>query len=207
VEDILDHRVSPGPKCDCLVRWKDFDASHDSWVSRKSLTPPALQAYEQFLTEHVQFCEERVKNSKINMHDQQLISARKQLLSFTGNGRYSVRKTSSSSRAPTTSPIAVTSKTSDVAPNAPTAGEVVAPISTSSGRVLRRPTHYKDTRRWSLVFLFLLVLSDVICVSIFSVDPYLLSCILDPSLLCFFFLCLSLFSYYSCRGDYESGGE
>jgi hypothetical protein len=48
----------------------------------------------------------------------------------------------------TTSPIAVASMTSDVALNAPTAGEAVAPISTSSsGRVLRRPTHYKDTRR------------------------------------------------------------
>jgi hypothetical protein len=70
------------------------------------------------------------------------------MLSFTGNDRYSVLKTSSSSRAPTTSPIADTSKTSDVAPNAPTEGEEVAPISTSSsGRVLRRPTHYKDTRR------------------------------------------------------------
>ncbi len=148
MEDILDHRGSPGPKCDCLVRWKDFDASHDSWVSRKSLTPLVLQAYEQFLTEHVQFCEERDKNSKINMYAQQLISARKRLLSFTGNDRYSVLKTSSSSRAPTTTPIAVTSKTSDVAPNAPTSGETVAPISTSSsGRVLRRPTHYKDTRR------------------------------------------------------------
>ena len=148
VEDILDHRGSPGPMCDCLVRWKDFDVSHDSWVRCNSLTPLALQAYEQFLTEHVQFCEERAKNSKINMYAQQLISARKRLLSFTGNGRYSVLKTSSSSRAPTTSPIAATSKTSDVAPNAPTAGEAVAPISTSSsGRVLRRPTHYKDTRR------------------------------------------------------------
>jgi hypothetical protein len=64
VEDILDHRDSPGPKCDCLVRWKDFDASHDSWVRSKSLTPLALQAYEQFLAEHVQFCEERAKNPR-----------------------------------------------------------------------------------------------------------------------------------------------
>jgi hypothetical protein len=46
VEDILDHRGSPGPKCECLVRWKDFDVSHDSWVRRKSLTPLVLQAYE-----------------------------------------------------------------------------------------------------------------------------------------------------------------
>jgi hypothetical protein len=44
---------------------EDFDFSHDSWVRRNSLTPFALQAYERFLTEQVQFCEERAKNSKI----------------------------------------------------------------------------------------------------------------------------------------------
>jgi hypothetical protein len=150
VEDILDHRGSPGPMCDCLVRWKDFDVSHDSWVRRNSLTPLALQAYERFLTEHVQFCEERAKNSKIKMYAQQLTTARKRLLSFTGNGRYSVLKSSSTTliSSETTFPIAAASMTSDVAPNAPTAGEAVAPISTSSsGRVLRRPTHYKDTTR------------------------------------------------------------
>jgi hypothetical protein len=134
---------------------KDFDFSHDFWVSRNSLTPFVRQAYERFLTEQTQFCEERAKNSKIHMYARQLTSARNRQLSFTGNGRYSVLKTSSSSRAPTTlissettSPIAAASMTSDVALNAPTAGESVAPISTSSsGRVLRRPTHYKDTRR------------------------------------------------------------
>ncbi len=47
---------------------KDSDFSHDSWVSRNSLTPFVLQAYEWFLTEQVQFCEERAKNSKINMY-------------------------------------------------------------------------------------------------------------------------------------------
>jgi hypothetical protein len=148
VEDILDHRGRAGPLCECLVRWKDFDVSHDSWVHRKILTPLALQAYERFLTEHVQVCEDRTKNSKLKSPLHHLRSAREWLFSFTGNGRYSVLKTSSSSRAPTTSPIAATSQTSDVAPYAPTAGETVAPISTSSsGRVLRRPTHYKDTRR------------------------------------------------------------
>ena len=150
VEDILDHRGSPGPWCDCLVRWKDFDASHDSWVKRTNLTPLALQVYERFLTAHVQFCEERAKNSKIKMYAQQLTSARKRLFSFTGNGRYSVLKSSSTTliSSETTSPIAAASMTSDVAPNAPTAGEAVAPISTSSsGRVLRRPNHYKDSRR------------------------------------------------------------
>ena len=155
VEDILDHRGHAGPSCECLVRWKDFDVSHDSWVQRKFLTPLALQAYERFLTEHVRFCEERARNSKLKTPFLHLKSARKRLLSFTGNGCYSVLKTSSSSRAPTnlissptTSPVAAAaSKTSDVAPNAPTAGEAVAPISTSSGRVIRRPTLYKDTRR------------------------------------------------------------
>ena len=150
MEDILDHRGSPGPKCECLVRWKDFDVSHDSWVKRRFLTPLALQAYERFLTEHVRFCEERAKNfvHLPKMYAQQLKSARERLFSFTGNGRYSVLKTSASSHVPTTSPIAAASKTSDVAPVAPAAAEAVAPILTSSsGRVLRRPNLYKDTRR------------------------------------------------------------
>ncbi len=94
-----------------LVRWKDFDVSHDSWVQRKFLTPLALQAYERFLTEHVWFCEERSENSKLRSANsnrklkspsQQLKSARERLLSFTDDDRYSVLKTSSSSRAPTT---------------------------------------------------------------------------------------------------------
>ena len=150
VEDILDHRESPGPKCECLVRWKDFDVSHDSWVNRRFLTPLALQAYERFLTEHARFCEERAKNfvHVSRMYDQQLKSARERLFTFTGNGRYSVLKTSASSHEPTTSPIVAVSETSDVAPDAPTAGEVVVPILTSSsGRVLRRPNRYEDTRR------------------------------------------------------------
>jgi hypothetical protein len=47
-------------------------------------------------------------------------------------------------------------------------GEVVAPISTSSsGRVIRRPSLYKDTRRKYLEFLFSSVLSDLIFCIIF----------------------------------------
>jgi hypothetical protein len=149
VEDILAHRGRAGPFCECLVRWKDFDASHDSWVQRKFLTPLALQAYERFLTEHVRFCEKHAKNSKLPSLANSLRSAHACLSSFTGNGRYSVLKTSNSLPSlATTSPIAAASKTSDVASNAPTAGVAVAPISTSSsGRVIRRPNHYKDTRR------------------------------------------------------------
>jgi hypothetical protein len=45
-------------------------------------------------------------------------------------------------------PLGASSETSDVAPNASTAGDAVAPIVTStSGRVLRRPNLYKDSRR------------------------------------------------------------
>jgi hypothetical protein len=108
VEDILDHRDRAGPLCECLVRWKDFDASHDSWVQRKFLTPLAFQ-----------------------------------------DDRYSVLKASNNvPSSATTSPITAASKMSDVASNAPTAGVAVAPISTSSsGWVIRRPNHYKDTRR------------------------------------------------------------
>ena len=150
VEDILDHRGRPGPMCECLVRWKDFDVSHDSWVRRKFLTPLALQAYETFLTEHVRFLESRTTSSKLQSLTRYLQSARARLLSFTGaHGRYSVLKTSASSLEPTSSPLAAASKTSDVAPDAPTAGEAdVAPIITSTtGRVLRRPVFYKDSRR------------------------------------------------------------
>ena len=82
------------------------------------------------------------------MYAQKLKSARDHLFTFTGNGRYSVLKTSTSLHEPTTSPITSASKTSDTTPDTPTPGGAVAPIVTSSsGRVLRRPTLYKDTRR------------------------------------------------------------
>jgi hypothetical protein len=146
VEDILAHRGKPGPLCECLVRC--LGRISISWVRSKFLTPLVLQAYEQFLTEHVRFCEGRDPNLKT--HAPQLKSARTRLLSFIGNnGYHSVLTTSNNlSSSATTSSVAATSKTSDVAPNAPTVGEAVAPISTSSsGRVIRRPNHYKDTRR------------------------------------------------------------
>ena len=101
------------------------------------------------LSEHVRFLESRTTSSKLQSLTRNLQSARARLLSFTGaHGLYSVLRTPSSSHGPTTSPIAAASKTSDVALNAPTAGEAVAPIVTStSGRVLRRPVLYKDSRR------------------------------------------------------------
>ena len=54
IEEILDHRGSAGPNGECLVRWKDFDASHDSWIRRHSVTPLALRSYEEFLTAHAE---------------------------------------------------------------------------------------------------------------------------------------------------------
>jgi hypothetical protein len=141
VEDILDDRGKTGPMCECLVSSKDFDVSHDSWVRRKLLTLLVLQPYDQFLTEHVRFCEEHVKNSKLPSLVQNLRLVRVYLSSFTGYGRYSVFKDSNSlPSSVTNSPIVATSKTSDVEPITYTVGEVVVTISTSSGRVIRRPT-------------------------------------------------------------------
>jgi hypothetical protein len=48
--------------------FKNFDFSHDSWVRRNSLTPFTLQAYDRFLTEQVQLCEDRDKNSQIILY-------------------------------------------------------------------------------------------------------------------------------------------
>ena len=53
----------------------------------------------------------------------------------------------SDSVSSTSSPVATTSETSDVAKNAPSAEIEVALVVSSSGRVLRRTVHYKDTRR------------------------------------------------------------
>ena len=84
-------------------------------------------------------------------------AARKHLDSFIGRaGAFSVLQRQSSnaqvsvqsdSVSSTSSPVATTSETSDVAINAPSAEIEVAPVVSSSGRVLRRPVHYKDTRR------------------------------------------------------------
>jgi hypothetical protein len=49
IAEILNHRGKPGPAQQCLVRWEGFDASHDSWVPRRDITPKALIAYEEFL--------------------------------------------------------------------------------------------------------------------------------------------------------------
>ncbi len=49
-----DFRIGNDSWCECLVRYR-FDFSHDSWVRCNNLTPFALQAYERFLTEQVQF--------------------------------------------------------------------------------------------------------------------------------------------------------
>jgi hypothetical protein len=54
IEEILDHRGPATHNGECLVRWKDFDASHDTWIRRHSVTPLALQAYEEFLTTHAE---------------------------------------------------------------------------------------------------------------------------------------------------------
>jgi hypothetical protein len=49
IAEILNHRGTAGPTQQCLVRWEGFDASHDSWVPRRDITPKDLIAYEEFL--------------------------------------------------------------------------------------------------------------------------------------------------------------
>jgi hypothetical protein len=44
IAEILNHRGTAGPTQQCLVRWEGFDASHDSWVPRRDITPKALIA-------------------------------------------------------------------------------------------------------------------------------------------------------------------
>jgi hypothetical protein len=51
IAEILDHKGPSGPNCCCLVRWKDFDATYDSWMLRRSVTLEVVIAYEKVLTD------------------------------------------------------------------------------------------------------------------------------------------------------------
>ncbi len=61
------------------------------------------------------------------------------------NAQVSVQNSDSVSS--TSSPVVTSSETSDVAKNAPPTEIEVLPVVSSTGRVLRRPVNYKDTRR------------------------------------------------------------
>jgi hypothetical protein len=83
IAEILDHRGKAGPAQQCLVRWEGFDASHDSWVPRRDITPKALIAYEEFLR-----CI-HLHNGRDNAKAHEAL--RKKLTSFIGeSGQYSV---------------------------------------------------------------------------------------------------------------------
>jgi hypothetical protein len=88
----------------------------------------------------------------------QALAAKKHLDSFTGrDGNFSVLRRppsnaqvsveNSDSVSSTSSPVATASEKSDVAKNDPPVEIEVSPVVSSTGRVLRRPVHYKDTRR------------------------------------------------------------
>ena len=86
IAEILDHRGRPGPAQQCLVRWEGFDASHDSWVPRRDITPKALVAYEEFL----RLIYRRHGNGR-EYTAQAYATFRQKLISFIGdNGDYSV---------------------------------------------------------------------------------------------------------------------
>jgi hypothetical protein len=94
IAEILDHRGIPGPAQRCLVRWEGFDASHDSWVPRRDITPKALMAHEEFLRlEQPRFRNGRVYTAK------EREAFQKKLTSFIGeNGKYSVLRNSDNRR-------------------------------------------------------------------------------------------------------------
>jgi hypothetical protein len=73
------------------VRWEGFDASHDSWVPRRDITPKALIAYEEFLRQiHLHHDRDNAK-----AHE----ALRKKLTSFIGeSGQYSVLEKSDNRR-------------------------------------------------------------------------------------------------------------
>jgi transposase InsO family protein len=88
IAEILDHRGRAGPAQQCLVRWEGFDASHDSWVPRRDITPKALVAYEEFLRET------EPRQMPQNGH-----ISRKHLTSFIGeHGEHSVIENSDNRR-------------------------------------------------------------------------------------------------------------
>ena len=75
------------------MRWEGFDVSHDSWVSRRDITPKALVAYEEFLHQRqVHRHWNRHRESDGHFYSDQVGKAFQQkLTSFIGtNGEYSV---------------------------------------------------------------------------------------------------------------------
>ena len=115
----------------------------------------ALQAYEEFLTTHAEASRRLAARTHHKSDITRAQAARKHLESFIGRaGAFSVLRRQSSNvdasvqpsvrdTSPSaSSPVATVSVTSDVTQKA----EVV-PVVSSTGRVLRRPVHYKDTRR------------------------------------------------------------
>jgi hypothetical protein len=131
IEEILDHRGSATNNGECLVHWKDFDVSHDSWIRRHSVTPLVLQAYEEFLTGHVVASQRLADRTHHKSDISRAQAARAHLVSFIGRaGAFSVLRRQSSNvetsvqhsvwNSPSvSSPVVTASETSDVAKNAP----------------------------------------------------------------------------------------
>ncbi len=90
IEEILDHRGPATNNGECLVRWKDFDVSH-------SVTPLALQAYEEFLTTHDEASRSLADRTHHKSDITRAQGARKHLESFIGRaGVFSVLRRQSS---------------------------------------------------------------------------------------------------------------
>ena len=148
IAEILDHRGKAGPAQRCLVRWEGFDASHDSWVPRRDITPKALIAYEEFLRQlHLHHDHDNAK-----AHE----ALRKKLTSFIGErGQYSVLEKSDNRR---------TSKMS--APRGEWARTKTARVlscPTSQCYLKNRMLRYYDAENASVSFVDILLSVLVVC--------------------------------------------
>ncbi len=79
IEEILDHRGPATNNGECLVRWKDFDAIHDSWIRRHSVTPLVLCAYEIFLSAHVEYLQRITDHSHHKADVSRALASKKHL--------------------------------------------------------------------------------------------------------------------------------
>jgi hypothetical protein len=106
IEEILDHRGPPTNNGECLVRLKDFDTNHDTWIRCHSVTPLALCAYEEFLSVHVEYLQRIADCSRHKADMSRALASKKHLDSFIGrDGNFLVRRHLRTHRFPCRIPI------------------------------------------------------------------------------------------------------
>jgi hypothetical protein len=87
IEENFDHRGPTTNNGECLVRLKDFDTNHDTWIRCPSVTPLALCSYEEFLSAHVEYFQ------RITDHTRHKTDVSRDLASkrYLDSSRYNIR--------------------------------------------------------------------------------------------------------------------